>query len=148
MADADIVTRALHYPPLPPGVTAPWAEEHVDINLITVLPPASGPGLQIRTDTGWVAAEPPDGHLVLNTGIMLDRLSNGLVPAGVHRVTPAEPGRERFSLAQFCHPAPWTVLAPLHSTVTAEHPQRYGAVQAADLLDRTVWQIRQPALPS
>ena len=145
-ADADVVTRALHYPPLPagePGGT-PWADEHVDINLITVLPPASGPGLEIRTEDGWVPAEPPEGHVVLNTGIMLDRLSNGRIPAGRHRVVPPEGGGERYSLAQFCHPTPWTVLAPLAATVTTEWPQRYGPMTAADLLERTLWEIRRP----
>jgi isopenicillin N synthase-like dioxygenase len=145
LTDADVVTRALHYPTLPAGAAAEltWADAHVDINLITVLPPASGPGLQVATEAGWVAADPPDGHLVLNTGIMLDRLSNGVIPAGLHRVQPPADGRARYSVAQFCHPSPWTVLSPMIATVGPDNPQRYAGVQASDLLERTIWQIRQ-----
>ena len=144
LSDADVVTRALHYPPLPadPETASTWADAHVDINVITVLPPASGPGLEVATDGGWVAADPPPGHLVLNTGVMLERLSNGLIPAGLHRVRPPADGRERYSLAQFCHPAPWTFLTPLQATVTTQQPQRYAGYQAAELLERTIWAIR------
>jgi isopenicillin N synthase-like dioxygenase len=146
MTDADLACRALHYPRLPEDASSEltWADEHVDINLITVLPPASAPGLQVATDDGWVAADPPEGHLVLNTGIMLDRITNGLVPAGLHRVLPPSGGAERFSIAQFCHPAPWTVLSPIASTVTPGRPQRYSGISAGDLLARTIWQIRNP----
>jgi isopenicillin N synthase-like dioxygenase len=145
MVDADVVTRGLHYPPLPSAGSTTWADEHVDINLITVLPPATAPGLEVLTEDGWVGADPAPGHLVLNTGAMLERLTNGAVPAGIHRVRPPDAGTERYSIAQFCHPSPWTVLAPLAVTVTGEAPQRYAAYQAAELLERTLWAIRAPA---
>jgi isopenicillin N synthase-like dioxygenase len=141
--DADVLNRALHYPPMPsvPDGEVNWAGAHVDISLLTLLPPARGRGLQIATEDGWVDAAPPDGYAVLNTGIMLERLSNGLIPAGRHRVVPTAGQPDRYSVVQFCHPAPWTVLAPMPSTVTAENPARYGAIMAADLLDATIWEI-------
>ena len=42
---------------------------------------------------------------------------------------------------QFCHPRPWTVLAPVPSCVTAEHPQRFAAITAADALDEVLYEI-------
>ena len=42
---------------------------------------------------------------------------------------------------QFCHPSPWTILSPVPSCVTEEHPLRYGAIEAGDLLDRVLWEI-------
>ena len=42
---------------------------------------------------------------------------------------------------QFCHPTPWTILAPLPSTVTAERPARYAGIEAADLLDQVLYEI-------
>jgi isopenicillin N synthase-like dioxygenase len=148
--DADVLNRALHYPPLaslPAGAAANWAGAHVDISLLTLLPPAKGRGLQIATEDGWVDAAPPDGYAVLNTGIMLERLSNGLIPAGRHQVVPTAGQPDRYSVVQFCHPAPWTVLAPMPSTVTAGNPARYGAITAADLLDATIWQIQSHREP-
>jgi isopenicillin N synthase-like dioxygenase len=144
LVDGSTLNRAIRYPPMreAPGTTHVWAAEHGDINLITALPRATKPGLQVKTDDGWVdAIAPPDG-VVLNTGIMLERLTNGLVPTGIHRVVaaPGEPG-ERYSVVQFCHPSPWTQLGPIPSCVTAERPLRYGTIEAGDLLDRVLWQI-------
>ena len=145
--DGSHLTRAIHYPPM---ATAPaaghvWAAEHRDINLITALPRASGPGLQLRTADGWADVIAPDGQLVINSGIMLERLSNGLIPAGRHRVVapsvPGRPGQDRYSVVQFCHPAPWFVLSPLASCVSADRPLRYGTIEAGALLERTLWDI-------
>jgi isopenicillin N synthase-like dioxygenase len=119
-----------------------WAGEHADINLITALPRATAPGLQVKTDEGWVDAVAPEGKVIINTGMMLEVLSNGVIPPGVHRVV-ADPSYtgERYSVVQFCHPTPWTILSPLPSCCTAEHPQRYGAIEAGDKLDEVLYQI-------
>jgi isopenicillin N synthase-like dioxygenase len=143
-ADAPDLTRAIHYPPMPsaPAAEHVWAGEHGDINLITALPRATARGLQVKADGGWIDARPPTDHVVINTGIMLDRISNGVIPTGIHRVV-ADAGAvdERFSVVQFCHPTPWAVLAPLPSCIDAEHPQRHLPVDAGSLLDQVLWEI-------
>lgn len=143
-ADGAHLTRAVHYPPMSsaPGAEHVWAAEHRDINLITALPRATAKGLEVMTEDGWIAAAPPDDHVIINTGIMLDRISNGVIPAGVHRVVadPDEVGG-RISVVQFCHPTPWTVLAPLPTCVSAEQPQRDLPIDAGSLLDQVLWDI-------
>jgi len=145
VADGSHLTRAIHYPSMAdaPSGAHVWADEHADINLITALPRATGPGLQLRKGGGWVDVVPPAGHVVVNSGIMLERLSNGRIPAGVHRVVAPRDARipDRYSVVQFCHPAPWMVLAPLPTCVDAEHPTRYGAIEAGALLDRVLYEI-------
>ena len=128
--------------PSAPGAEHVWAGEHGDINLITALPRATAKGLQVKTDTGWVDAAPPEGHVVINTGIMLDRISNGVIPTGIHRVVadPDEAG-DRYSVVQFCHPTPWAVLAPLPSCIDEANPQRHLPVDAGSLLDQVLWEI-------
>ena len=61
------LTRAIYYPSIStaPGPEHTWAAEHGDINLITALPRATEPGLQVRTDDGWVDAVPPDGSAII-----------------------------------------------------------------------------------
>jgi isopenicillin N synthase-like dioxygenase len=144
LVDGATLNRAIRYPPMTQaGERAHvWADGHADINLITALPRASGPGLQVRTPEGWIDAAPPDGSVILNTGIMLERLTNGLVPAGWHRVV-AAPGYagERYSMVQFCHPAPWMVLSPLPTCISEARPQCFGAIRAGDLLERVLWEI-------
>lgn len=138
------LTRAIHYPPMSaaPGPGHVWAEEHGDINLITALPRATAAGLQVRTDQGWVAAEPPDGSAVVNTGMMLERVSNGAIPTGIHRVVASDDDTgDRYSVVQFAHPAPWIVLTPMASCITEDRPLRYPSISAADALAKVIWEI-------
>ncbi|MCB0993033.1 MAG: 2-oxoglutarate and iron-dependent oxygenase domain-containing protein [Acidimicrobiales bacterium] len=138
------LTRAINYPPMEgaPGTQHVWAEAHGDINLITALPRATARGLQVKVEGRWVDAEPPDDHVIINTGIMLERLTNGLIPVGWHRVV-ADPEQQggRISVVQFCHPTPWTILSPAQPTVSPERPLRYADISAGDLLDEVIWQI-------
>jgi isopenicillin N synthase-like dioxygenase len=150
------LTRAIRYPPMTeipdgPANAGPgeqkkaahvWAAEHGDINLITALPRATAPGLQVQVDGTWVDAVAPEGQVIINTGIMLERLTNGRIPIGWHRVV-AAPGYqgERYSVVQFCHPRPWTILSPVPSCCTADTPQRFHALSAADALDEVLYQI-------
>jgi isopenicillin N synthase-like dioxygenase len=144
VSDGPTLTRAIRYPPMGevPDAGHVWAGAHGDINLITALPRATAPGLQVKVDDGWVDAVAPDGQVIINTGIMLERLTNGTIPIGWHRVV-AAPGYEgeRYSVVQFCHPRPWTVLAPVSSCCTPETPQRFSAITAADALDEVLYEI-------
>ena len=144
VTDGPTLTRAIRYPSMkgaPQGGHI-WAGAHGDINLITALPRATAPGLQVEVDGQWVDAIPPDGKMIINTGIMLERLTNGVLPVGWHRVI-ASPGfeDERYSVVQFCHPRPWTMLAPVPTCCTPENPQRYSTISAADALDEVLYQI-------
>ncbi len=138
------LTRAIRYPPMgeAPGQQHVWAGAHGDINLLTALPRATAKGLQVETQTGWVDASPPPGHVIVNTGIMLERLTNGVIPVGRHRVVAdATEVGERLSVVQFCHPTPWTILAPMASCVGPDEPVRYAGIEAGDLLDQVLWEI-------
>jgi len=144
VADGPTLTRAIRYPPMGevPDAGHVWAGAHGDINLITALPRATAPGLQVMVDEEWVDAVAPEGQVIINTGIMLERITNGRIPIGWHRVV-AAPGYEgeRYSVVQFCHPRPWTVLAPVPSCCTPEHPQRFSAITAANALDEVLYEI-------
>jgi isopenicillin N synthase-like dioxygenase len=142
--DAPTLTRAIHYPPM---VSAPagghvWAAAHGDINLITALPRATAAGLQVLVEGAWVEAVAPKGQVIINSGLMLERMSNGRIPTGWHRVmAPEGSSRSRLSVVQFCHPTPSTVLSPLASCVNGENPQRFAALQAADALEDVLYRI-------
>jgi isopenicillin N synthase-like dioxygenase len=151
VVDGPTLTRAIRYPAMSELQTAlgtdgvpghVWAAPHGDINLITALPRATAPGLQVKVNDEWVDAVAPDGGVIINTGIMLERLSNGRIPVGWHRVV-ASPGYdgERYSVVQFCHPRPWTVLAPVPSCCTLDTPQRFSAISAQDALDEVLYEI-------
>ncbi len=142
------LSRAIHYPSmdLAPGDDHVWAGRHGDINLITALPRATASGLQVwidgegNDDGYWVDATPPTGHVILNTGLMLETVTNGLIGAGIHQVVSDSPGA-RMSVVQFAHPAPQMMLAPLPTCVTPANPLRYPTQSAADALDEVLHAI-------
>lgn len=143
--DGTTLTRAIHYPAMAaaPGDQHVWADEHADINLITALPRATARGLQVRLeDQTWVDATPPEGAMIVNTGIMLEHITNGMVPSGWHRVV-ADPDQhgDRYSVVQFCHPTPWTILDPVSSCVSPTQPQRFAPISAKHRLDEVLYEI-------
>ena len=144
VTDGPTLTRAIRYPSMKgaPAGGHIWAGAHGDINLITALPRATAPGLQVEVDGTWIDALPPDDKVIINTGIMLERLSNGVLPVGWHRVI-AAPGfdDERYSVVQFCHPRPWTMLSPIPACCTQDNPPKYSTISAADALDEVLYQI-------
>ena len=109
--------RVLHYPPLL-GVEEPGAVRaaaHGDINLLTILPAASEPGLQVLgKDEKWHDVPCDFGLLIVNNGDMLQEASGGFYPSTVHRVlnpTGAARTKSRLSLPLFLHPRREVVLS-------------------------------------
>jgi isopenicillin N synthase-like dioxygenase len=144
LRDGTHLTRAIHYPSMTAAPTSAhvWADAHTDINLVTGLPRATTRGLQLLGHDGWVDVVPPEGHMIVNSGMMLERLTNGRIPAGLHRVVATDDDvGDRYSVVQFCHPAPWFQLAPVPSCVDDAHPLRYGTIEAGALLDRVLYEI-------
>jgi len=109
--------RVLHYPPLTgdeePGAIR--AAAHEDINLLTVLPAANEPGLQVKDKDGsWLDVPSDFGNLIINIGDMLQEASAGYFPSTTHRVINPEgqdQSRSRISLPLFLHPEPEVVLS-------------------------------------
>ena len=63
------------------------AGAHEDINLLTVLPAANEPGLQVLTKEGeWLDVPCDFGNLIINIGDMLQEASGGYFPSTTHRV--------------------------------------------------------------
>ena len=60
--------------------------------------------------------------------------------AGRAPISPGSTG-DRYSVVQFCHPTPWTILSPVVSCITPEHPQRFAPISAADALDLVLYEI-------
>ncbi len=109
--------RILRYPPLQGDepVGAVRAAAHEDINLITVLPAANEPGLQVKDSSGKWHDVPCDlGSLAINAGDMLQYASGGYFPSTTHQVvnpTGESATRSRVSMPLFLHPQDDVVLA-------------------------------------
>ena len=111
MLDLNVsLLRVLNYPPLDgsevPGAVR--AAAHEDINILTILPAANQPGLEVKdTDGQWHAVSCDPGTLVVNCGDMLSEATSGFYPSTTHRV--ANPGEgidnvSRISIPFFLSP--------------------------------------------
>jgi isopenicillin N synthase-like dioxygenase len=140
------ILRAIHYPPiLSEPKSAIRAEQHEDINLITLLVGASADGLQILTKQNeWVGVTSLPEQIVVNVGDMLQRLTNNKLRSTTHRVVnpPRELwGTSRFSIPFFLHPKSEMSLASLESCIDDRHPKAYEDATAGEYLDERLREI-------
>ena len=77
-------------------LTSQRAAPHEDINLITLLCEATTPGLELLQLNGeWLPVQPIQGQIIVDTGDMLQALSNGLLKSTTHRVVNPSRSREQ-----------------------------------------------------
>jgi len=144
--EGNSIVRAIHYPPITvEPKSAIRAEQHEDINLITLLVGASAGGLEILTKQNeWVGVTSLPEQIVVNVGDMLQRLTNNKLKSTTHRVV--NPPRElwhtsRFSIPFFLHPKSAMDLSALESCVDENHPKVYDDITAGEYLDERLREI-------
>ncbi|TNE56706.1 MAG: isopenicillin N synthase family oxygenase, partial [Bacteroidetes bacterium] len=140
------ILRSIYYPPITREPdTAIRAEQHEDINLITLLVGASAGGLQLlNSQNEWMPILPEADEIVINVGDMLQRLTNNYLKSTTHRVV--NPPRSEWSLPRlsipfFLHPVSDMRLDCLTSCVTAENPLHYEPISAGEYLDERLREI-------
>ena len=133
------ILRAIHYPPISSEpASAIRAEQHEDINLITLLVGASAEGLELLgTDDQWKAINANAGEIVINVGDMLQRLTNNVLKSTTHRVVnpPKEKWHlDRLSIPFFLHPRSEMDLTCLEDCVDEDNALHYEPITAGDYL--------------
>ena len=114
--NGNTILRVIHYPAL--GENAPVGAErsaqHEDINFITLLVGATADGLQVMDHDGsWIEVEGNHDHIIVDSGDMLENLTNGLFKSTTHRVVnPPDAFTDRYSMPMFVHPRNEIDLTP------------------------------------
>ncbi len=115
------VLRLIHYPPIPADADPRCVRSaaHEDINFLTILVAARGAGLELLDrDGSWLPVETEPRNLIVDSGDMLARLTNDVIPATTHRVVnPQGPNVSRYSMPFFMHPTDETSLECLPSCI-------------------------------
>lgn len=144
--DGNSILRAIHYPPITAEPnSAIRAEQHEDINLITLLVGASAGGLQLlNKQNEWLDIVPQDQEIVVNVGDMLQRLTNNYLKSTTHRVV--NPPREewhkpRLSIPFFLHPVAEMDLSCLPSCISQSNPLQYEPITAGEYLNERLMEI-------
>lgn len=146
LKNGNSILRCIHYPPITQeSKSAIRAEQHEDINLITLLVGASADGLQILTRKNeWVNVTSLPEQIVVNVGDMLQRLTNNKLKSTTHRVV--NPPKElwhtsRFSMPFFLHPRSEMSLTCLKECIDADHPKIYLDITAGEYLNERLKEI-------
>ena len=145
--DGNTILRALHYPALSQDQFksgAVRAAAHEDINLITILCEATESGLQILTRDGkWLDVETKAGQMVVDSGDMLSRMTNDVIPSTTHRVINPHNAKNkpRFSMPYFVHAYGNCELKIFENCVSPSSPAKYPPILADEFLKQRLIEI-------
>lgn len=141
--DGNSILRLLHYPPLPADrdPRSIRAAAHEDINLITLLVSASASGLELKDRNGqWLPVASAKNAIIVDSGDMLSRLTNDVIPSTTHRVVnPPDATTSRYSMPYFMHPNPEAMLSCLPSCKGTG--AKYPDILAEDFLKQRLREI-------
>ena len=144
--EGNTIMRMIHYPPLddsmPEGAVRSAA--HEDINFITLLVTATADGLEVMDHDGtWIKVQGDQDAIIVDSGDMLQNLTNGLFKSTTHRVVnPKHANTRRYSMPMFVHPRNEIDLTP-HPTfveMTGGVPL-YPSILAGDYLHQRLKEI-------
>ena len=145
VVDGNSILRTIHYPEIPEDAhpAAIRAAAHEDINLITILCESTAPGLELlRHDGTWMQVHGQSGYLVVDSGDMLARITNEVIPATTHRVVNPDHSRtKRYSMPYFVHTRPDAILTCLESCKSSDKPALYPDITADDFLNQRLAEI-------
>ena len=144
--DGNTIMRIIHYPPLGDDVPAGAVRSaaHEDINFITLLVTATADGLEVMDHDGsWIQVEGDASNIIVDSGDMLQNLTNGLFKSTTHRVVnPENSSERRFSMPMFVHPRNEIDLSPLPEFVEMTGGKvNYQSITAGDYLHQRLVEI-------
>jgi len=126
------MSRIAHYPPTGDGSEQISLPGHTDLSFLSLIPPATRPGLEILTPSGeWVAQPLVPNGLLFNTGNTLCQWTNDVFKATPHRVR-ADPTEDRHSNIFFLYPNVDALMSCVPTCVSAENPEKYPPITFGD----------------
>ena len=134
----NISLRLLHYPACSSDAVSDsqlGAGAHSDYGLTTFLFQDSVGGLEICDKNGdWQEIKPDNSVVLINSGDLLERWTNGRYRSTLHRVKPMTRGKDRFSIAFFVDPDSDTEIKVLESCIDTKTPRKFSDVNAGEYI--------------
>jgi isopenicillin N synthase-like dioxygenase len=133
-AENHVQLRFLHYPPTDMQGDDFGTGPHTDNSFVTILARSEVPGLAIKLPSGeWLAPPLLTGTLLVNIGNIARRIANDHFLSTPHGVI-VEGEHDRYSIAYFHSPDPYSTLEVAPSCTGEADPPRYPPALYADLI--------------
>ncbi|OEL36887.1 putative 2-oxoglutarate-dependent dioxygenase AOP1.2 [Dichanthelium oligosanthes] len=112
-----------------------FMQAHKDCAVLSLLAQHDVDGLELQANDGsWFAVPAEPGTFAVVAGELLTVVTNGRVPANVHRVrTPAD--RERFSVQFESRPKYGSTVRPVDELVDGDHRRHYNPCKFDEYVD-------------
>ena len=96
----------------------------------------------LTRDGEWIDVNAEPGEIVADSGDMLSRVTNGVLPATTHRViNPDSDASERYSMPFFVHPRPQSVLSVLDNCKGDGFPEPPPDITGIDFLNERLAEL-------
>jgi isopenicillin N synthase-like dioxygenase len=138
-----IIMRVSHYPPHLDRESGQYGlAPHTDNSLMTLLAQANVPGLAVQMPSGhWRLAPFVPGALLINTGNLMVRWTNGRFLSTKHRVINVA-SADRYAFPVFFGPDPDTVIECLPSCRDADGSAKQPPIRYQELME---WYFQKEA---
>ncbi|XP_048542443.1 codeine O-demethylase-like [Triticum urartu] len=134
-SNAPTFARFNHFPPCPRPDLVLGIKPHADFPALTVLlMDKDVAGLQYLRDGTWYNVPAACDHtLLINIGLTMEIMTNGIFRGPMHRVV-TNADKERISVAMFYGVDPEQEIGPIAHLLSVEQPAQYRKMKAKDLL--------------
>lgn len=91
----------------------------------------------------WLPVGALAGDIIVDSGDMLSRVTNGVIPATTHRVVnpPQEKNESRYSMPFFVHPYSACDLTVMERFISKDRPAKWPPITAGEFLDQRLNEI-------
>lgn len=115
------------------------AGAHTDYGMITLLFQKDIGGLEVQDAEGaWHPVAPENDAIVINTGDLMERWTNGRYRSTPHRVQPKLGDIDRYSIAVFVDPDTETPVRVLDSCLEAGAPPKFPELTAGEYIQERI----------
>jgi isopenicillin N synthase-like dioxygenase len=115
------------------------AGAHTDYGMITLLFQKDIGGLEVQDAEGaWHPVAPENDAIVINTGDLMERWTNGRYRSTPHRVQPKRGDVDRYSIAVFVDPDTETPVKVLDSCLIAGQRPKFPEVTAGEHIQERI----------
>ncbi|AQA17720.1 hypothetical protein BST95_05190 [Halioglobus japonicus] len=132
----NVALRLLFYPreqQVADGGEQLGAGAHTDYGILTLLFQSGVGGLEVRDGNGqWIPVPSIPGSVVINTGDLMHRWTNGHFRSTEHRVKPMTSTQDRYSVAFFVDPDSQTLIEVLPQCVDESEGVTYPPITAGE----------------